>query len=58
MVTLDSDQLVHWVSQFFWPLARMLALFATAPLLSERAISKRVKIGLAALITWIMVPTL
>ncbi|WP_314411855.1 flagellar biosynthetic protein FliR [Pantoea septica] len=58
MVTLDSDQLVHWVSQFFWPLARMLALFATAPLLSERAISKRVKIGLAALITWIMMPTL
>ncbi|HCW98676.1 MULTISPECIES: flagellar biosynthetic protein FliR [Pantoea] len=58
MVTLDSSQLVHWVSQFFWPLARMLALFATAPLLSERAISNRVKIGLAALITWIMVPTL
>ena len=58
MVTLDSSQLVHWVSQFFWPLARMLALFATAPLLSERAISNRVKIGLAVLITWIMVPTL
>lgn len=58
MVTLDSSQLVHWVSQFFWPLVRMLALFATAPLLSERAISNRVKIGLAVLITWIMVPTL
>lgn len=58
MVTLDSSQLVHWVSQFFWPLARMLALFATAPLLSERTISKRVKIGLAVLMTWLMVPTL
>ncbi|OQP30125.1 flagellar biosynthetic protein FliR [Pantoea latae] len=58
MVTLDSGQLVHWVSQFFWPLARMLALFATAPLLSERTISNRVKIGLAALITWLMVPVL
>jgi len=58
MVTLDSSQLVHWVSQFFWPLARMLALFATAPLLSERSISKRVKVGLAVLITWLMVPTL
>ncbi|MEZ3499015.1 flagellar biosynthetic protein FliR [Pantoea sp. KPR_PJ] len=58
MVTLDSSQLVHWVSQFFWPLARMLALFATAPLLSERAISKRVKVGLAGLITWLMLPTL
>lgn len=58
MVTLDSSQLVHWVSQFFWPLARMLALFATAPLLSERTISNRVKIGLAVLITWLMVPAL
>ncbi len=31
MITLDSSQLVHWVSQFYWPLVRLLALFATAP---------------------------
>ncbi|ADD77474.1 FliR [Pantoea ananatis LMG 20103] len=58
MITLDSSQLVHWVSQFFWPLVRILALLATAPVLSEKAVSKRVKIGLAAMITWILIPNL
>ncbi len=58
MITLDSSQLVHWISQFFWPMVRILALIATAPVLSERAISKRVKIGLAAMITWLLVPLL
>lgn len=58
MITLDSSQLVHWVSQFYWPLVRLLALFATAPLLSERSISNRVKIGLAVMITWLLMPML
>lgn len=58
MITFDSSQLVQWISELFWPLARLLALFATAPLLSERSISARVKIGLAALIAWLLVPSL
>jgi len=58
MITLDSSQLVHWVSQFFWPLVRIMALFATAPILNERSISKRVKIGLAVMITWLVMPLL
>ncbi|THB85108.1 flagellar type III secretion system protein FliR [Pantoea allii] len=58
MVTLDSSQLVQWVSQFFWPLVRIMALFATAPILNERSISKRVKIGLAVMITWLVMPLL
>ncbi len=58
MVTLDSSQLVHWVAQFFWPMVRLLALFASAPLLNERSIPKRVKIGLAVVTTWILMPLL
>ncbi|MFV9668155.1 flagellar biosynthetic protein FliR [Pantoea sp. Ep11b] len=58
MITLDSSQLVQWVSQFFWPLVRIMALFATAPILSERSVSKRVKIGLAVMITWLLMPLL
>ncbi|QHM71490.1 flagellar biosynthetic protein FliR [Mixta intestinalis] len=58
MLTLDSSQLMLWVSQFFWPLVRLLALFSTAPIFSERAVSKKVKIGLAVMITWILAPTL
>ncbi|MEQ4516906.1 MAG: flagellar biosynthetic protein FliR, partial [Pantoea agglomerans] len=58
MITLDSSQLVQWVSQFFWPLVRIMALFATAPILNERSVSKRVKIGLAVMITWLLMPLL
>lgn len=58
MIEVDSSQLVHWISQFYWPLVRMLALIATAPVLSERTVSNRVKIGLAVMITWLMMPLL
>lgn len=58
MITFDSNQLMMWLSQFFWPLARILALFMTAPILSEKSISKRVKIGLGIMVTWVVLPTL
>ncbi|AHG22054.1 flagellar biosynthesis protein FliR [Chania multitudinisentens RB-25] len=58
MFTFDSAQLSGWLSQFFWPLLRVLALIGTAPLFSEKAISKRVKIGLGALIVLLLVPVL
>jgi len=58
MITFDSSQLMFWLSQFFWPMVRMLALIATAPILSERAIGRKVKVGLAFMITWLLVPML
>lgn len=58
MLTFDSSQLALWLSQFFWPLLRVLALIGTAPLLSEKQISKRVKVGLAGLIVFLIAPTL
>ena len=58
MINFESGQLMLLVSQFFWPLARVLALITTAPILSERSISKKVKIGLAVMITWLLVPSL
>lgn len=58
MILFDSSQLLFWISQLFWPLARVLALIMTAPLLSEKAISRKVKIGLGVMITWVLLPTL
>ena len=58
MLTFDSAQLGVWLSQFFWPLLRVLALISTAPLFSEKQISKRVKIGLGGLIVLLIAPTL
>ncbi|WP_431221962.1 flagellar biosynthetic protein FliR [Serratia sp. L9] len=58
MLTFDSAQLSVWLSQFFWPLLRVLALLSTAPLFSEKQVSKRVKIGLGGLIVLLIAPTL
>ena len=58
MINFDSSQLVLWMGQLFWPLARMLALIMTAPLLSEKSISKRVKLGLGLMVTYVLIPTL
>ncbi len=58
MIHVDSDQWLNWLGMGFWPFLRILALISTAPILSERAISKKVKIGLALMITWIVAPTL
>ena len=58
MVEISSDQWVQWFSMYFWPLLRVLALISTAPILAERSIPKRVKLGLGVMITYIIAPTL
>lgn len=58
MITLDITELKTLVSQAFWPAVRILALFSCAPLLSEKQIDRRVRIGLAALLTFLVAPLL
>ncbi|CAI1524904.1 flagellar type III secretion system protein FliR [Serratia proteamaculans] len=58
MLTFDSAQFGVWLSQYFWPLLRILALISTAPVFSEKQISKKVKIGLGGLIVILIAPGL
>lgn len=58
MLHFTSDQFIEWLGLYFWPLVRVMALIMTAPILSEKAIPKRVKIGLGMLITFVIAPTL
>ncbi|MGO4742313.1 flagellar biosynthetic protein FliR [Serratia quinivorans] len=58
MLTFDSAQFGVWLSQYFWPLLRILALISTAPVFSEKQISKKVKIGLGGLIVVLIAPGL
>ncbi|MEA1063459.1 flagellar biosynthetic protein FliR [Apirhabdus apintestini] len=54
----DISQIGEWQSIFFWPALRILALFGSAPILSERSVPSQVKIGLALLFTFLIGPTL
>ena len=58
MMHVTSDQWISWISLYFWPLLRVLALITTAPILSEKSVPKRVKLGLGVLITIVIAPSL
>lgn len=58
MITFTSEQLAAWYGAVFWPLVRVLALFAVAPLLSHRAVPARIKVALAVGIALVLAPTI
>lgn len=58
MIAFTSVQLDAWFSAFFWPFVRVLALFSSAPLLYHKAIPVRMKVALAATITFVIAPSL
>jgi flagellar biosynthetic protein FliR len=51
MLTFSETELVAWISPLLWPFLRTLALFTTAPVMSQRSVPMRVKVALAFLIT-------
>jgi flagellar biosynthesis protein FliR len=50
MVTFTEAQLVAWLSPILWPFIRVLALFSALPVLGQRTVPVRVRVGLAFLI--------
>ena len=58
MLSVTDAQLIAWVNAFLLPLARVLAMIATAPVLNHKSIPVTVKIGLGALIAALIAPTL
>lgn len=58
MLSVTDTQLIALINAFFLPLARVLAMIATAPVLKNAAIPMMVKIGLGCLIAALVAPTL
>ncbi len=58
MISFTSAQLNFWIATFVFPLARIMAFIATAPILSNRQIPNRVKIGFGFILTVAIAPTL
>lgn len=50
MLTFNDAQVLAWISPILWPFLRVLALFTTAPVLTQRFVPRRVRVALAALI--------
>jgi flagellar biosynthetic protein FliR len=58
MISVTSEQLNAWIIAFVFPLARILALISSSPVLGNKQIPIRIKIGLAMLITFVIAPTI
>ncbi len=58
MVTFTEAELIAWLSPLFWPFIRVLALFSTLPVLGQRSVPARVRIGLSFLIVVAAQPSL
>ena len=50
MITLTEAQLTAWLAPIFWPFIRVLSLFSSLPVLSQRVVPVRMRVGLAMLI--------
>lgn len=58
MISFSEAQIAAWLSPLIWPFVRVLALFTTAPVFSQRAIPMRLKVGLAFLVALCAQPIL
>lgn len=47
MISFNEAQLLQWLSPLLWPFLRVLALFTTLPVFSQRMVAMRVRVGLA-----------
>jgi flagellar biosynthetic protein FliR len=52
MLTFTEADLLAWVTPILWPFVRVLALFSALPVIGQRAVPLRVRIGLAFLIAF------
>lgn len=58
MISVTSAQLDMWLATLMYPLVRLLALIASAPIFGDQQTPVRVKIGLSVLLAILLAPTL
>ncbi|OQX45422.1 MAG: flagellar biosynthetic protein FliR, partial [Candidatus Sedimenticola endophacoides] len=51
-------QLSGWLAAFIWPLLRISSMLVASPVFSARQTPNRLRIGLALLLTWVLMPAL
>ena len=52
MLTFTEAQVLAWITPILWPFLRVLALFGSLPVIAQRSVPLRLRIGLAGLIAF------
>lgn len=58
MISFTSAQLDAWLAMLIFPLTRILAMIASSPILGNKQVPARVKIGLSVLLALVITPTI
>ncbi|OGS90560.1 MAG: flagellar biosynthetic protein FliR [Gallionellales bacterium GWA2_60_18] len=58
MISFTSAQLDAWLAALLFPLTRILAMVASSPVLGNKQVPARVKIGLSVMLAIIIAPTI
>lgn len=58
MLSITAAQLDVWLATLMFPMVRVLAFISTSPIIGNKQIPRRVKVGLAMLISIVIAPTL
>ena len=58
MISITSAQLDLWLATLMFPVVRLLAFISTSPIIGNRQVPKRVKVGLSVLLAILIAPTL
>jgi flagellar biosynthetic protein FliR len=57
MITVSSADINMWIAGLLWPLTRILALIAAAPILGNTAVPARIKVMLGVMLAVIVAPS-
>ena len=55
---LSGADITAWVGSFLWPLIRIAALLSVAPVFGSRILPRRIRLLLALVLTWAVLPLL
>ncbi len=58
MISISSSQLDAWFGLFIWPFLRITALLLSEPMLGNRGVPTRIRLGIAVILTVTLAPML
>ncbi len=53
-----GDEMTTWVASLMWPVMRIGAMFAAAPIFSARSVPVRIRVLLSFIIAWMLIPVI
>lgn len=57
-MSISFTEITTWMASLLWPFIRISAMFAAAPIMSARSVPVRIRVLLAFLLAWMLLPVI